>query len=51
MDQQPAPCLFETNYIAALELVQERYGKSQQVIIAHMDKLLNIPKILVLETR
>ena len=35
--------LSKENYEAALELIQEHYSKSQQVIATHMDKLLKIP--------
>lgn len=33
----------EDNYQAAVDILQERFGKSQQIISAHMDELLKIP--------
>ena len=33
----------EDNYQAAVHILQERFGKSQQIISAHMDELLKIP--------
>ena len=35
--------LSEANYTAALDLLKERFGKTQQVISAHMDQLLRLP--------
>ena len=35
--------LSESNYDLALELLKGRFGKSQQIIPAHMDELLRIP--------
>lgn len=32
----------ESNYDSAIELLKERFGKPQQIIAAHMDKLLKI---------
>ena len=33
----------ENNYHAAIEILQQRFGKPQQIISAHMDELLKIP--------
>ena len=33
----------EDNYQSAVHILQERFGKSQQIISAHMDELLKIP--------
>jgi len=33
----------ESNYMGAVELLQQRFGKPQQVISAHMDELLKLP--------
>ena len=35
--------LTESNYDTAVELLEERFGRPQQIITAHMDKLLKIP--------
>ena len=35
--------LTEGNYDSAVELLKERFGKPQQIISVHMDKLLRIP--------
>ena len=35
--------LSETNYQAAVDILQERSGKTQQIISAHMDELLKVP--------
>ncbi len=35
--------LTEANYGSAIELLKSRFGKPQQVISAHMDKLLHLP--------
>ena len=35
--------LSEANYTTALDLLKERFGKTQQVISAHMDQLLRLP--------
>ena len=35
--------LSETNYQAAVDILQERSGKTQQIISAHMDELLKLP--------
>ena len=32
----------ESNYTAAIDILHERFGKAQQIIAAHMDKLLKI---------
>ena len=32
----------ENNYHAAIEILQQRFGKPQQIISAHMDELLKI---------
>ena len=32
----------EANYESAVDLLKQRYGKPQQIIAAHMDKLLKI---------
>ena len=34
--------LTENNYQAAIDIVHERFGKTQQIIAAHMDELLKI---------
>lgn len=34
--------LTETNYQSATELLKERFGKTQQIITAHMDELLRV---------
>ena len=34
--------LSEGNYDAAIAMLQERFGRSQQIITAHMDELLRI---------
>jgi len=36
--------LTEPNYRAAIELLKDRYGNSQQVIAAHMDDLIKLPE-------
>ena len=33
----------ESNYQAAIDILHERFGKSQQIISGHMDELLKIP--------
>ena len=33
----------EDNYEAAVEILQQRFGKTQQTISAHMDELMKIP--------
>ena len=35
--------LTEVNYEAAKQILQERFGKTQQVISAHMEDLLRLP--------
>ena len=35
--------LTEDNYLAAVELVKDRYGKPDQIIAVHMDDLLKLP--------
>ena len=35
--------LSEGNYAAALELLQQRFGRTQQIISAHMEELLKLP--------
>ena len=35
--------LSESNYQAAAEILHERFGKTQQIISAHMDELLKLP--------
>ena len=35
--------LSEANYVAAIEILQDRFGKTQQIISAHMDELLKLP--------
>ena len=35
--------LTDANYTAAIELIKECYGKTQQILSAHMDELLKIP--------
>ena len=35
--------LTEANYDAAVKLLQERFGRPQQIISAHMDQLLKVP--------
>ena len=35
--------LSESNYQAAVEILHERFGKTQQIISAHMDELLKLP--------
>ena len=35
--------LSESNYGAALELLQQCFGQTQQIISAHMDELLKLP--------
>ena len=35
--------LSEANYTAAIELIKERFGKTQQIISAHIDELLKLP--------
>ena len=35
--------LSEANYSTALDILKERFGKTQPVIYAHMDQLLKIP--------
>ena len=34
--------LTENNYKAAIDILQERFGKTQQIVAAHMDELLKI---------
>ena len=36
--------LSDANYDAAVEILQQRCGKAQQIISAHMDKILKIPQ-------
>ena len=38
--------LSEANYVAAKEILKQRYGRPQQVIAAHMDELLKIPSCI-----
>ena len=33
----------ERNYDSAVKLLQERFGKSQQIVVAHVDKLNKLP--------
>ena len=35
--------LTSANYDAAIEILQHRFGKTQQIIAAHMDQILQIP--------
>ena len=35
--------LTSANYDAAIEILQERFGKTQQIIAAHIDQILQIP--------
>ena len=35
--------LSEANYEAAIAILQDRFGKTQQIISAHMDELLRLP--------
>jgi len=35
--------LTEDNYLAAVELVKERYGKPQKIIATHVDELMRLP--------
>ena len=35
--------LSESNYQAAVEILHERFGKTQQIISSHMDELLKLP--------
>lgn len=35
--------LTEANYVAAIEILKERFGRKQQIISGHMDDLLRIP--------
>ena len=35
--------LSATNYEAAVEILQDRFGKTQQIFLSHMDNLLKIP--------
>ena len=35
--------LTSANYDAAIEILQERFGKTQQIIAAYMDQILQIP--------
>jgi len=35
--------LSEANYVAATEILRERFGKKQQIISGHMDDLLKLP--------
>ena len=35
--------LSESSYQAAFEILNERFGKTQQIISAHMDELHNLP--------
>ena len=35
--------LSESNYQAAVEILHERFGKTQQIISAQMDELLKLP--------
>ena len=35
--------LTNNNYISAVELLKERFGKTQQIINTHMDEILKIP--------
>ena len=37
--------LTDANYTAAIELIKERYDKTQQIISAYMDELLKIPNL------
>ena len=36
--------LSEKSYVAAKEILKERFGKTQIIIAAHMEKLLQVPK-------
>ena len=38
--------LSEKSYMAAKEILHERFGKTQTIIAAHMEKLLQVPKCL-----
>ena len=35
--------VIENNYHAAIEILQQRFGKPQQIISTYMDELLKIP--------
>lgn len=35
--------LSATNYEAAIEILKDRFGKTQQIVSSHMDNLLKIP--------
>ena len=35
--------LSEANYVVAIEILQDRFGKTQQIISAHVDELLKLP--------
>ena len=37
----------ESNYKAAADILHERFGKTQQIISAHMDDLLRLPNVIV----
>ena len=36
----------EFNYKAAVDILHERFGKTQQIISAHMDDLLKLPNVI-----
>lgn len=38
--------LTEANYESAIEILNERFGRKQQIISAHMDELLKLPNCL-----
>ena len=38
--------LSDTNYSKALELLHDRFGNTQSLVAAHMDKLVKIPKVV-----
>ena len=38
--------LSESNYKAAVDILHERFGKTQQIISAHMDDLLRLPNVI-----
>ena len=35
--------LSEANYTAAMEILKERFGRTQAIILAHMESLLQLP--------
>ena len=41
--------LTEANYNSAIEILHERFGKTQQIISAHMEELLKLPSCSTLE--